>query len=486
MKKRWALAVLTAALALACPAWAAQPEQAHQLSVTTTSDQGNMSRIRDGSYSTTVSFPAGAQLTLTAEEPIAGVYIQWAKRPSPWQLQAEGQEKIWGGEGFLHEYAALDVPSTQVTLVLPEGGEMCDIYAWSAGELPGTVQVWQPSCERADFLVLSTHADDEILFLGGVLAEYAGQRRLDVQVIYFSDYTGSSSVIREHEKLDGLWSIGVRHYPENGGFPDVYADNLTAAERTFDYEKTLGWVVEMIRKYRPQVCVAQDTNGEYGHGTHMLTSKAMQEGVTVSADPDRFPASAQEYGSYDVPKTYIHLLKDNPISLDCRQPLDAFGGRTALEVAIEAYKQHVSQQWCWFYVSDTNKYSISSFGLCRSTVGEDTENDMMEHLISYQEQERLEQERLEQERLEQERLERERLERERQEQERLERERAEQERLERERQEQQRLQAEAEELARQQEQQERVTLMTAIAVSAALFCIGVGMLVWMLRRGKKR
>jgi len=484
MKRKWAvfLAALAAALALTGPAWASQPEPARELSVTVTSDSGKLSCIQDGSYSTTVRFPEGAQLTLTAQEPIAGVYIQWAERPSPWLLQAQGDERTCGQEGFLHEYAALDAPSTQVTLVMPEGGAMCDIHAWSEGELPATVQVWQPSCTRADFLVLSTHADDEILFLGGVLAQYAGQRQLDVQVIYFSDYTGSSSVVREHEKLDGLWCAGVRHYPENGGFPDVYADSLAAAERTFGYEKALEWVVEMIRKYQPQVCVAQDTAGEYGHGTHMLTSKAMQEAVTVSADPDRFPESAQEYGTYDVPKTYIHLYKENPIVLDCRQPLDAFHGMTALEVATEAYKQHVSQQWCWFYVSDTNKYSISDFGLCRSTVGEDTENDMMEHLISYEEQERLEQERLEQERLEQERLERER-----QEQERLERERQEQERLERERleQEQQRLQAQAEQLAQQQEQRERVTLIVAVVASVVLFCAGVGLLVWMLQKRKK-
>ena len=48
----------------------------------------------------------------------------------------------------------------------------------------------------------------------------------------------------------------------------------------------------------------------------------------------------------------------------------------------------MSQQWCWFYVSDTYEYSISDFGLYRTTVGEDTGNDMMEHITSYEEQEK--------------------------------------------------------------------------------------------------
>ena len=105
-------------------------------------------------------------------------------------------------------------------------------------------------------------------------------------------------------------------------------------------------------------------------------------------DSDKYPESAAEYGVWNVAKTYIHLYGENKIKLDCRPPLDNLGGRTALEAATAAYKKHVSQQWCWFYVSDTYEYSISDFGLYRTTVGEDTGNDMMEHITSYEEQEK--------------------------------------------------------------------------------------------------
>ena len=46
----------------------------------------------------------------------------------------------------------------------------------------------------------------------------------------------------------------------------------------------------------------------------------------------------------------------------------------------------MSQQWCWFYVSDDYEYSIADFGLYRTTVGPDTGNDMMENLTSYAQQ----------------------------------------------------------------------------------------------------
>lgn len=371
-------------------------QDATAVDIRITSGKGiSTANMLDNSYSTSYAISDGETLTITSKTPMKGIYIEWYKVPSQWSLTTNGKTVECGKNGFLHEYISFDDSTTEVVLNIPKGNRICDISAYSEGNLPSNVQTWKPSCQKADILVLSAHADDEVLFLGGVLAEYAGEQKLNVQIIYFSDYT-RGTVIREHEKLDGLWVMGVRNYPENGNFDDIYAGNLAAAESTFGYDKTLSWVVEMIRKYKPQVCVTQDTNGEYGHGTHMLISKAMQEAVTISMDKNTYPDSANKYGTHDVAKTYIHLHPENKISLNCRKPLAAFGGQTAFDIASAAYKQHVSQQWCWFYVSDTNEYSIAEFGMCRSTVGADTGNDMMENIVSYAEQERLEKESLEQ------------------------------------------------------------------------------------------
>ena len=38
--------------------------------------------------------------------------------------------------------------------------------------------------------------------------------------------------------------------------------------------------------------------------------------------------------------------------MNLRLPLSRMGNRTSIEVQTAAYKKHVSQQWCWFYVSD--------------------------------------------------------------------------------------------------------------------------------------
>ena len=367
-------------------------EFAEQIEVTVKASNGDgTSKLRDGSYSSSTAFTKTNPLTIASSngtDQLYGVYVIWAKVPDSWTLSYDGKTVECGTDGFLHEYVAIPEGTGSVTMTFTGTESICDIYAYSDGTLPAEVQTWKPVCERADMLFLSSHADDEILFLGGALAEYAGEEQLAVQVVYFSNYFGGT-VIREHEKLDGLWAMGVRNYPVNGDFPDLYADNLASAEKQFGYDKTLEWTVEQIRRFQPLVCVAQDTNGEYGHGTHQLTSKAMQEAVTVSMKAEVCPESAARYGTFDVPKTYIHLYGENQMKLDCRKPLNAFDGQTALEVASAAYKKHVSQQWCWFYVSDEYEYSCAEFGLYRTTVGMDTQNDMMEHVTSYEEQARL-------------------------------------------------------------------------------------------------
>lgn len=456
------------------PAASAQDTRpvAKPVAVTVTVDgQTAPGRILDGSYATSSSFPAGTALTLSAsnkEDKVYGLYIVWDKNPGPWTLTCKGNDTPAGAHGFLHEYVPIEGGAEEVSITLSQEGSICYLQAYSSGALPQDIQVWEPECDRADLLLFSTHADDEILFFGGVLPEYAGERGLKTQVVYFSNYfLDGGSKIREHEKLDGLWTAGIRQYPVTAPFPDYYSDSLASAKSIFGWDEPLAYLTEQIRKFKPQICVAQDVNGEYGHGTHMLTSALMREAVENAMDPAFCPDSAETYGVWDVPKTYLHLYRENKISLDCRKPLEAFGGQTALEVATAAYKKHVSQQWCWFYVSDDYKYSIADFGLYRTTVGADTGNDMMEHLTSYAEQDRLEAER----RAEEERKAKEEAERKaREDAER----KAEEERRARE-------EAEAQRLAALAQQRRNLALLSGVLLLAGLLVI-----LFTLRRAQKR
>jgi LmbE family N-acetylglucosaminyl deacetylase len=128
-------------------------------------------------------------------------------------------------------------------------------------------------CEKADIVVFSAHADDEQLFFGGLIAYYAGEVQAEVQVVYLVQYwTGPyADLRRNHEALNGLWTIGVKNYPVVGEFEDYYSRErgedkspaLAHSESQYDVEAVLGFVVEQLRRFKPHVAVGHDLiNGE--------------------------------------------------------------------------------------------------------------------------------------------------------------------------------------------------------------------------------
>lgn len=366
-----------------------EASEAEKLDTTVTiSNGGAVWAVTDGSYSSSVYLYAGDTVTVTVSEGIQGIYLIWDEPVNEWTLECNGESSVQGSNGFLHDYIELDGATEFVINNDKAGNRLADIYCYGEGELPADVQIWEPMCEKADILLLSSHADDEILFFGSVLAQYAGQDELEVQVVYFSQYwTGAK--IREHEKLDGIWHAGVRNYPFTAHFDDWYAGDFERAKTLFGYDNAVKFAVEMIRRFKPQVIVGHDLNGEYGHGTHILTAHSLTDAVTLSNDAANYPESAEQYGVHEVKKLYLHLYGENKIKVPTRVPLDNMGGKTALEVAKESYLYHVSQQWCWYYVDDEYEYSCADFGLYYTTVGYDTGNDMMENIIDYKTQEEM-------------------------------------------------------------------------------------------------
>lgn len=365
----------------------------------TLSNGGRVSSMTDGSYNTRTSFSSGDTIVITSSEAMYSLYIKWDLVPSQWALTYNDKTVNCGTDGFLHEYIEIPEGTTSMTITFASKEAICDLHTYSSGTAPAQVQTWKKPCDKADILVFATHADDEILFLGGVLATYGGGQDLAVQVAYMCEFT-STAKIREHEKLDGLWVSGIKNYPVCGDFPDLYSTTLEAAKKQYNYEDLKSFITGTIRRFKPLVVVTQDFNGEYGHGGHMILSNAVADSVDTSKDASVYPETASQYGTWDVPKTYIHLYDQNKITMNLRVPLANMGNRTAIEIASEAYKQHVSQQWCWFYVSDDYEYSCADFGLYRTLVGNDTGNDMLENITTYEEQERLAREAAEKESIE--------------------------------------------------------------------------------------
>lgn len=373
-------------------------------------------KLLDEEYTTYASFTKGDVITIKSESQIAGLYVVWNTIPGEWDLTVDGSTIKAGKYGFLHEY--IDIAevagkkASEITITVPKNMAVCDISVFTEGELPEWVQVWLPPCEKADIMLLSTHSDDEQLFFAGLLPYYAGEVGAAVQVVYLTNHWDTQN--RPHEQINGLWTVGVRNYPIVGHFPDdVSTLNQTGetVQQTLErvlrgaYDETGTWgeanlmefQVEMIRRFKPQVIVAHDVNGEYQHGAHIANTYTLQQALAPAADPSQYTDSAMKYGAWDVPKVYIHLWQENKITMNWDVPLENFGGKTAFEVSKEGYLCHRSQQWTWFTrwltgtasgVADTIKkaseiktYSPCEYGLYKSTVGVDTKADLVDNIV---------------------------------------------------------------------------------------------------------
>lgn len=364
---------------------------------------------------TDVQTSAGnAQITLENKKGMASLYIALDRLYGTYTVvdNATGTSVTAGEQGYLHEFidleAAFGYAPSSVTLQFLNGEvSLCEIEVFGSGTVPDHVQRWHdPLDGRADIALFSTHGDDEQLYFAGLLPLYAGELGMEVQVIYMTDHANVGG-LRQHEMLDGLWAVGVRYYPVFGPFEDFRIDDK--AETYLEYEKLgvtrediLEYVVENLRRFRPLVAVGHDLNGEYGHGMHQVYAEILMEAAVISSDPDLFPESAEKYGLWDIPKTYLHLYEKNPIVVDYDQPLQDFGGLTAFQVSQQlGFPCHKSQQNIlytdWLYgaedqepitnAADIKEYNPCLFGLLRSTVGEDREkNDFMENLTSREEE----------------------------------------------------------------------------------------------------
>ena len=317
------------------------------------------------------------------DAPVAGMYLKLYAAPSKFvltQLDAAGEalSEQTVESPLLNAYYPLETAARGVLIHSEEDMSIGEVALYSAGSLPEGVHDWQPPAEKADLLVISAHCDDELLYFGGTIPTYAGERGLTVQVAYMAN----EERLRMDEAMNGLWLCKVTNAPVLVGMKDAYTETLEAAEKRWGRDETVAAIVTLIRRFKPEVIVTHDLEGEYGHGAHRLTASCTLEAVSAAADGSLYPESAEQYGAWQTKKLYLHLYDTGAITMDWRVPLAAFDGLTALDIANQAYDCHVSQQEFHQNVYDTGDFTSAEFGLAYTQVGQDEAGgDFFEHIL---------------------------------------------------------------------------------------------------------
>lgn len=339
--------------------------------------------LSDDSYWSKRYVRSHQQLAVESQTAFSAVYIEWDELPGSYSIVWDGGSVECGQNGFFHEYIRLPEPVNRAEIEFTSGDVhiVCDIDIFTEGRAPDGVQDWLPPCEEADILVFPTHSDDDALFFGPLISYYAIERELTVQTAFMVEHHGYPE--RNHERLNGLWEMGVRHYPILGTAPDTATHNMYEAMNYYAASNIEQWQVEQIRRFKPLVAVGHDLEGEYGNAGHKVNACYLVTAVEAAADETKYPESAQRYGLWETPKLYLHLYEENEIILDVNVALENDPeGRTPFEIATEAFQCHASQIKYGFRVQQ-NEWRANDcrpFGLYRTLVGYDTVADIMENV----------------------------------------------------------------------------------------------------------
>ena len=381
LRKTFRIALLMLLLSVSCACAEEARELTSSAKYRSTGGSFSLSDLTDGNHLT--CFEAKS-LEITVTEPCCGLYLCHSGQEYRYCVEVPAADGGWetlltDERGYANSYLALpELTRFRIRSVTGEKYRLSELRLLGVGETPSWVQDWQPFTGKADLLVLSAHADDELLFFGGVIPTYAGQLGKNVLVVYMTWQTPC----RRNELLDGLWTCGVRSYPLLGPFRDCANTSKADTYEIWGRDKALSWLTGVIRQYRPEVIVTHDLNGEYGHGNHKACADAAVACFDLAAEEGRLP----ECGApWQVKKLYLHLGKNDPVMMDWQQPLSAFDGKTAVQIARAAFRCHRSQtsngNSVCLSTDPVNDYPCDRFGLERTCVGPDTEgNDLFEHI----------------------------------------------------------------------------------------------------------
>ena len=347
--------------------------------------------MTDGSVSTSYALKEkNGWLEISCDTPICGLSVSvLVKSRNPWSydLQAmdgDGQWQTVAQSKYLTDWFEIS-PGVSRLRIRSTGRErirIAEIRAFGPGERPDDVQDWQ-DLDKCDLMLRACHPGDEVLWLAGLLPDYAGERGYKVQLAMMTPDYGD----RQLELLRCAWHCGVRYYPYFIGFHDKHGGSMDKQFTQWNGKnKVLKEVIVCIRRFKPEVLVTHGQNGEYGHSAHRVTSWAATECFTRAADQKEFAESAKEYGTWQIKKLYLHEYAENRITMDWTQPLAAFGGKTGFDIAEEAYQFHATQVAIGHYEfqrGPEGDHDNTAFGLYATTVGPDEAgNDFMEHIVS--------------------------------------------------------------------------------------------------------
>ena len=321
-------------------------------------------RLTDAYVASRVSFRAKDTVVIEAQDAAGVLVLDWYDVPAVYtvtQLGANGEtiQEETITDSRLGRAVPLDPACAKVSVLFNEAGALGGVSAYAADEaLPRGAARFQPALEQADLLIVTAEPGMEWLQFGAVLPIYAREKGMRVSVLYVSDYGKRA---RAYEALSGLYDAGCTDYPVFGGFTCDNYDSYKTAVDGFDKKALVNYLKAEFAALNPKVIVTHSPLDP--SGSHALVSECVLLAAVESAGVQKIYTAGETEGSA-------------PTILDMSAQLNAYGGKTAAEIAASAYALHAARR---IYHSEID--NSGAYALAYTTLGEDeAKNDLFEHI----------------------------------------------------------------------------------------------------------
>lgn len=316
--------------------------------------------LTDLNPNTSYTFDSNQEIIISSDEPIKYVYVIFEEVPKSWELRLNLGSYYNGRYGILHELVTINIPSTQFSMFFQTDTTISDIYFYSDGQLPDTVQKWEPPVYDTDIMVFPSSIGNEHLIFGAVITSFTNSHNL--QLAYSNNYDDDTQQISS--LLDGLWELGVTTYPIFPTIEDVSSEN-----------SLLEYKINLLRRYKPEVVVGNnidDSSIDYADTVQLVNA------FNLSND-ENFVSSVEPFAPS---KLYLHLYDKNNISIDINATLQDYDNKTIAEIILNG----LSKLTPFSNLSNINalqQYQPDKFGLYSSVVGYHNTNDLFYNITEF-------------------------------------------------------------------------------------------------------
>lgn len=294
-------------------------------------------RLTDGDFNSRVTLREDREIILKPGEDTAAVLLSWYSLPE--QVTITQNDLNGDTVGTLQTVGAYE---TQVALedgcaeIIVHADKECtlsELTEQTEQEAESFVNL--EICDKADLLLTVSHPSDESLVFRGLLPYYAGIRNMTVQVVYMS-FKNRTQI---QEALSVLKVCGV-------GIQPVFLDNLYLSpancsvktmEGAWDKSENREKLTALIRRYRPEIVVTHEENGEDGDSARAVTFEYTRDAVELAANEGKFRDTVRQYGIWETRKFYSHSEKGKTV-LRTDETFPDDRGLTAAELSGECLK----------------------------------------------------------------------------------------------------------------------------------------------------